>query len=349
MLRGSRPGERRGGRQRNTPNRRTVLVDRILSIGSEHPTASWRALLLKLVKDPKLPADTRIAVTHRCFPAKQTQSRRPGQSPELDSPLNTTRQDIPDKAASAKVLEAVSVQTLDTLFGVVQDAAADPKARRKAALKIAESLLPKAEKKAKALPDEYGFVVNPDIARKYRDLRRELRSFERSRSRKIPAVAEKIRKLRAQTNAILGRFQVPCPSIYGVNQNKQDWFRLIELLELQADGSPLTEAQDAEEAHLRVRCEAYRYSPQEIARQRCKELEDAEQRFKCSVFLRQFRAPRLSRKDQRDLKLLRWLCPRPQRDLSQLELDELIRSHPFHNETPAWDGNFYRFQEFLDE
>ena len=33
MLRGSRPGERRGGRKRDTPNRRTILMDRVLSIG----------------------------------------------------------------------------------------------------------------------------------------------------------------------------------------------------------------------------------------------------------------------------------------------------------------------------
>jgi hypothetical protein len=31
MPRGSQPGERRGGRQRATPNRRTVLINRILA------------------------------------------------------------------------------------------------------------------------------------------------------------------------------------------------------------------------------------------------------------------------------------------------------------------------------
>ena len=46
-------------------------------------------------------------------------------------------------------------QALDALFGVVQDATANPQARRKAALKIAE-FLSKAGKKAKVIPDEYG-------------------------------------------------------------------------------------------------------------------------------------------------------------------------------------------------
>src|ERR1700751_5973428 len=58
MLRGSRPGERRGGRKQGAPNRRTILRDRILSIGLDHPSASQRAFLFKLVKDRKLPADT---------------------------------------------------------------------------------------------------------------------------------------------------------------------------------------------------------------------------------------------------------------------------------------------------
>jgi len=62
MLRGSKRGERRGGRKRHTPNRRTILTDRILALGLDHPAASQRALLLMLVKDQNLPADTRMAV-----------------------------------------------------------------------------------------------------------------------------------------------------------------------------------------------------------------------------------------------------------------------------------------------
>ena len=91
MLRGSRPGERRGGRKRDTPNRRTVLTDRILSLGSDHSHASRRALLLKLVKDQKLPADTRMAVAPKCFPAKRTQSCRTGR-PRILADIQATMQ-----------------------------------------------------------------------------------------------------------------------------------------------------------------------------------------------------------------------------------------------------------------
>jgi hypothetical protein len=58
------------------------------------------------------------------------------------------------KGTQTAAVQDWNPQVLDALFGIVQDVTADPKARRKAALKIAEFLLPKTAKKAKALPDE---------------------------------------------------------------------------------------------------------------------------------------------------------------------------------------------------
>ena len=104
--------------------------------------------------------------------------------------------------------------TLDALFGIVQDATADAKARRKAAMKIAEYLLPKVPTKAKTLPDEYGFLVNPDLASEYRDIQLELRALMTGPTHKIPAIAEKIKKLEARSDAIRQRLQVPCPTKY---------------------------------------------------------------------------------------------------------------------------------------
>src|SRR5277367_5313747 len=140
MLRGSRPGERRGGRKRDTPNRRTILTERILTIGSDHPTVSWRGFLLKLVKDQKLPADTRMAVAPKCFPAKSTRSdgtRRPRSSAGIESSLeqaiaakSVEPAKGPQTAAGPAIMLHWSPQVLDALFGVVQDTDADPKARR---------------------------------------------------------------------------------------------------------------------------------------------------------------------------------------------------------------------------
>jgi len=231
-------------------------------------------------------------------------------------------------------------QALDALFGVVQDATANPKARGKAALKIAEFLLPKAGKKAKVIPDEYGFLINPNLASAYRENQRELRAL--GPTHKIPAIAEKIKKLEARSDAIRRRFQLPCPTKYGDKEAAKDCDRLMEFPSLREDGTALTEAQKAEEAHLRARIDVFSASPESIARHRRAALQDAERRFKMNRLTGEFYAAPLSRKDRNTLKLLRWLYPEPKRNLSELDDDGFeMHHHPFADELPAPDGNFY--------
>ena len=353
MLRGSGPGERRGGRKRGTPNRRTILRDRILSIGLDHPAASQRAFLVKLVKDRELPAETRMAVAPQCFPPKRTRSLRTGRPRALGSRTSIAQEAratagaaVASKGApmSAVVLAMRdwTPQALDALFGVVQDATANPKARRKAALKIAEFLLPKAGKKAKVIADEYGFSINPNLASAYRENQRELRAL--GPTRKIPAVAEKIKKLEAHSEAIRRRFRAPCPTKYGDKEVAKDGERLMELASLREDGTALTEAQEAEETHLRARMAVLSAGPESIARRRCAALQDAERRFKMSRLTGDFYAAPLSRKERHELKLLRLFYPaEPNRSLSPFDDDEfeIHGYHPFRDELPAPDGNFY--------
>ena len=130
MFRGSKPGERRGGRKRDTPNRRTILADRILSIGLDHPTATWGEFHLRLVKDQQLPADTRMAVAAKCAPAKPTQSPR----------RHSRRQAQRSSSASEDLQTSEFVaargwrpQAFEALLCIVQDAAADPKAKKSGA------------------------------------------------------------------------------------------------------------------------------------------------------------------------------------------------------------------------
>ena len=349
MLRGSRPGERRGGRKRGTPHRRTILRDRILSIGLDHPAASQRAFLVKLVKDRKLPADTRMAVAPKCFPPKRTRSLRTGRPRALGGSRTTIAHEALATVGSAvapAVVPAIrdwNPQALDALLGVVQDATADPQARRKAALKIAEFLLPKAGKKAKVIPDEYGFSINPNLASAYRDIQLELRALVSAPTRKIPAIAEKIKKLQARSDAIRRRLQVPCPTKYGNKEAANDCVRLMQFISLRDNETALTEAQKAEEAHLRARFDVFSTSPEAVARRRREALQDAERRFKKSRLTGEFYAAPLSRKDRNELRLLRWLYPaEPKLNLSGLDDDGLeMHHHPFADELPAPDGNFY--------
>ncbi len=68
MPRGSKPGERRGGRQRLTPNKRTVLTERIIAAALANPKAAPHELLSILREDQTLPADTRMAVAAKVLP-----------------------------------------------------------------------------------------------------------------------------------------------------------------------------------------------------------------------------------------------------------------------------------------
>jgi hypothetical protein len=355
MLRGSRPGERRGGRKRDTPNRRTILTERILAIGSDHPTASWRAFLTKLVKDRQVPADTLMAVARECFPAKRTRSsgtRRPRVSAGMRSAIaqggaakagSVAATKGPQNAGLVAASQDWNPRALDALFGIVQDAAAAAKMRRRAALKIAEFLLPKSAKKPTALPDQYGFKITPELASAYRDMHLELRSLMNAPTRVIPAIAQKIQKLKARSDAVLRRLQCPCPTRYGYEQVVQDFLRLGQFTSARDDEIALTEAQDAEEAHLKARFDVFAAGPEQTARRRRKVLQRAERRQKASLVSGDFYAPPLSRQEHNDLTLLRRLYPEPQPNLSASDRDEwaIAGGHPFLDELPASDGNLY--------
>jgi hypothetical protein len=76
--RGSKPGERRGGRQRAPPNRRTVPTNRNLAVAAANPAATAHELVLILAKDQGLAMDTRMAIACKALlfgPSRSTHSR----------------------------------------------------------------------------------------------------------------------------------------------------------------------------------------------------------------------------------------------------------------------------------
>ena len=64
------PGERRGGRTHATPNRRTILADRMMLVLAGCSMASPKQRLSKLVNDAELPADIRMTVAQKAFPGR---------------------------------------------------------------------------------------------------------------------------------------------------------------------------------------------------------------------------------------------------------------------------------------
>ena len=68
MPRGSKPGERRGGRQRGTPNKATVAKTAALKAASADPAVTPLQFLLGVMRDPKSPTDLRIQVARAAAP-----------------------------------------------------------------------------------------------------------------------------------------------------------------------------------------------------------------------------------------------------------------------------------------
>ncbi len=68
MPRGSRPGERRGGRQRGTPNKKTVLKDALFCAAASSPDTSPLQFMLVLMRDPTTPTDLRIEMAAAAAP-----------------------------------------------------------------------------------------------------------------------------------------------------------------------------------------------------------------------------------------------------------------------------------------
>jgi hypothetical protein len=280
-------------------------------------------------------------VAAKCSTAKPTQSsrrhgRRQAQRSASASKDLQTSEFVPVREWRLEAFEA--------LLCIVQDAAADPEVRRKAALKITEFLLPKVPKKAKILADEYGLRVRSKHVREYRNMRFRLRTLVDSPKRKIPEIAEKIKELEERSAAIRRQLDVPCPARYGYDEVVEDLAKLMKFSRLRDDRKALTETQQAEEAHVKLRYDLFATSPESIARRRLKVLEDAEQLFRKGRFLRFFSAKPLSRVERHGLALLRRLYsqPKPKRKIKDdAAFLEIFDYHPFRDELPSSNGYFY--------
>jgi len=68
MPRGSKPGERRGGRQRGTPNKKTALRNAALAAAAANPEILPLEFLLGIMRDPNVSSELRIKVAQVTLP-----------------------------------------------------------------------------------------------------------------------------------------------------------------------------------------------------------------------------------------------------------------------------------------
>jgi len=84
MPRGSRPGERRGGRQRGTPNKKTLIKNAVFLAVASDGERSPLDFMLALMRDPQVPLDLRIdmaATAARFVHARPEPVRKKGPDP----------------------------------------------------------------------------------------------------------------------------------------------------------------------------------------------------------------------------------------------------------------------------
>ena len=332
MPRGSKPGERRGGRQRATPNKRTVLRDRILAVASAKPTATFREFVPILVGDQALPDDIRIAIARKVpaeKPSKTSNARaRKAQATKAQAAERNTHSKS-DKDA------ATTFARLGLLLSIVRDEAATEVGRRRAASEIAEFFSPKAHgrKRIKFPADEFGFSVDPQLAKEFRDIRWEIACLALERN-KLPqdAFAKKVSKLYARLNAIWQILQPPDPSKYSKKAFELDEGRLKTLRERRASKAIFSPEEDMEEARLMVRLESCLAWPEKMARARLENL-----RQKKRAFDKGYGVP-LTPAEETTYRYLSLLYPPDPPPIPPGEFlkshPELLESHPFNTEWP---------------
>ena len=358
MPRGSDKGERRGGRQRATPNKRTVLADRILAVASANPTASCDEIVAILIKDQVLPASSRVAVAQRWFAAAHSRSAKGRTKQPNDRGFQATERPAPRKSdcGVAKTTPQPTIGAspnarqqnramLPVLFSIAQDTATTAAERRQAASELAQYFLPKNPTKKKSRcgnfpPDEHGFVVDPDLARELRDATLELACLPLVKRKFTPyAMAQKASKLQARIKEIQQSLQCPCPSKYKLTdefdgtkidgQIPRDNDRLKILGMRRVDKKMFTPEEDLEEAIYTARFDSFIKGPEMAARERLGEL-------------RKIKRPLLTPAQKATVRLLTLLYPAPPRP----EPDErTLAEHPFQDLPVVEEENFIEFVE----
>ena len=206
MPRGSKPGERRGGRQRGTPNKTTVLKDAVIAAAGVSSGSSPLDFMLRLMRAPNLPADLRVDMAKSAAPLVHVRRRdktvnqrkptleRPASIPpwwvgprvtfRLSSvPSKSSAQKMDAKLNATEAEGAADLSPLDYLLSVMTDPEAEPRLRIKAARIAAPYLhanaLPHPDQMSLVIDDPFGF--DPAVSAEIRDDVRRLGQFFRKK------------------------------------------------------------------------------------------------------------------------------------------------------------------------
>ena len=204
MPRGSKPGERRGGRQRGTPNKSTSLKNAAFNAAVTDPNLMPLDFFLTLMRQADLPLEFRVAAAQQALPLAH---RKPKPANDTYGRSGTVvNKKIGPRVKVVKVASdanAHSVTPLDFLLGVMRDANNDPALRLRAAGLVAPYLHPKGEpneapSEMTVVDDPYGFGADiGDTQKSIEQAQEQLRSLRPARStgQDLKSILQPMKKL----------------------------------------------------------------------------------------------------------------------------------------------------------
>jgi hypothetical protein len=357
MPRGCRPGERRGGRQKGTLNKKTLLRNAALSAAAADPYLSPLDYLLNVMREQTLPLETRVAAAREALPylhskpqvsvARQATPGRYGGTSFNGNSGRTSRQSIQirivkgglDSAASeaepgesqGDTYDAAQRQLppnpsagkltpLEFLSGVLRDPDTPANLRLRTASLLARYVHSKRSTNGPpkiVVDDPTGFCIDPRLAIELRDAKRRYEFVYITRISQPEHYEREAAALVARIKEIEQDLQCPCPSLYGENQRKRDEARLKELERVRHSGLKLSAHEDIEEAWLTARAASWSTIPELAARERSRELKYQAR----PVSYKKVVKP-LSLREQAELRLLNVAYPELPPDMNNLAVRE---------------------------
>ena len=274
MPRGSKPGERRGGRQLGTPNKKTVLRSAAICAAALDPHISPRDFMLGLVRNSDLPLAERFAAAQAALPLvhpKLTSGHRTQNSldaygsgvaadntkerPNSDARVSPTTETGDHIVIRTK---GADLAPLDFFLGVMRDPEAPVRLRTKAARVAAPFVHPKpaSRKPDLIIKDPYGFEIDPAAARELRDAYRSFWPLFINMSKYLPDKPYWDALFRFKRMEVKLGGSIRCPDGYTSADEHEDLVRRDELFGKWRSRPPLTREEDAEEAYLfaRIAC-----------------------------------------------------------------------------------------------
>lgn len=270
MPSGSKPGERRGGRQRGSPNKKTLIKNALFLAAAEDPNRSPLDFMLALMRDPQVSLDLRIdsatsaaplvhprpRTSRRSRPHPMELSRRWLVVPDgekLPAPKGEESA-IPSKAKSETCTivpgpegrSSDDLSPLDFLLAVMRDPEAAPRQRVRAARVAARYKHRPPERPVTPVENEFGFKIDPEVAKGIREFAAKCDYLWQVKKPSMEQANQNEMLLR-QLNQQIETVEVP--NGYNCGDLKNDDRRLQEIRTLVKSRGKLKPDEDAEEAY----------------------------------------------------------------------------------------------------